>query len=306
MALLLFLACMSPPDPADPERVAPGDDSGAPGDTGPVGPEIPSPALTAAGVGSALSEALAWGLPTFPLLARTFSGLMAQGDAVCTPEPVAFQNLMAGGCRAASGVVFSGAGGGFGAWDDAGEVYSYQLRADFVITDVDGHPFEVGGDTQASVTVTDGALALSQELLGSFRYEPAGLWLGAGTSGAAWIEASVGDDGALVAQVDGGYDLGGAAVYFDQLAIGGACGTRPSGGMRLRDDSGYWYLFTYGAGCDTCGGVVYADGVSLGAACVDPTAAFATVGEDVSAFASELPSPPEAPPGAALGAGEAR
>lgn len=289
MALFLLLACTSATEPVDTSRAidTPDGDSGG-DDSGPVGPDIPAPALSAADVGLALDEALAWGLPTFPLLARTFTALMAQGDEVCTPSEVAFELLMAGGCRAASGVVFSGAGGGVAGWNETGEAYRYQLRADFVITDVEGYSFEVGGDTQASVGVADGALTLSQELLGSFRYPPAGLWLGEGTSGAAWIEARVEDDGAVVAQVDGGYDLGGAAVYFDALAVGGACGTAPTGGIRLRDDAGYWYVFTYGAECDTCGEVVYAGDVTLGRACVDPSAAFAAMGADLSAYMADM------------------
>jgi hypothetical protein len=280
MPLLVLLACTSATDSVDSAGV---DDSAAP-DTGRHGPEIAAPALTAASVGTALSDALGWGLPIFPPLSRTFSSLMAQGDAICTPSPMAIENLMAGGCRAASGVVFSGAGGGGGGWHDS-ELYGFRLRADFVITDVEGFPFEVGGDTQATVTLTDEALVLSQELLGSFRYEPAGLWLGEGTSGAAWIEARVDTDGTVTAQVDGGYDLGGAAVYFDQLAVGGTCGPAPTGGMRLRDDaSGYWYVFTYSSSCDTCGEVVYAGSVSLGTTCVDAAPAFAAMGLELSAY----------------------
>ncbi|MDP2311325.1 MAG: hypothetical protein Q8P41_00355 [Pseudomonadota bacterium] len=286
---LLLLACSAPtPEPPRDEDTAVSETGvEATDDTAPTGPTIPAPSLTAAGVGDALAEALAWQIPTFPPLARSFAALMAQGDSRCTPDAEAFEILTPGGCRAESGVVYSGAGGGVGRWEEA--VYSYQIRADLVIIDTGGNPFEVGGDTQATVTVVDGGVTFSQELLGSFHYLPAGLWLGEGTSGSAWIEATFGDDGTILAELDGGYDLGGAAVYFDDLAVGGTCGDSPTGAIRLRDDAGYWYVLTFSSACDTCGEVVYADEVSLGEACVDPTVAMAAMAADLAAYMHEHP-----------------
>ena len=288
--LLVLAACAAPvsdlPAAQDTARGDTGADDTAT-DTGPTGPDVPPPALTASEVGAALDVALAGEIPTFPEAIGAFSALMALGVG-CTPDDRFFKILDPEGCLAPSGVTYSGAGGAVGGWDDAGEVYTYELRGDLVIIDAAGVPYEMGGDIDTVVTPYVGGLAFSQQFLGTFRYPAAPTWLGRGTSGSAWIEADIGDDGALVAQVDGGYDLGGASVYFDALTVGGACGSAPTGAIRLRDMSGYWYVFTYGPECDTCGDVVYA-GDSLGAACVDPTAAMAGIGEAVRTWMSDHP-----------------
>jgi hypothetical protein len=287
--LLVLAACApsEPPAPVVPPSEDTAGDTDTGGDTAETGPEVPPPALTAAEVGAALDAALSGGIPTFPEAIGAFSALMALGVG-CTPDDRFFKILDPEGCLAPSGVTYSGAGGAVGGWDDAGEVYAYELRGDLVIIDAAGVPYEMGGDIDTVVTPYVGGLAFSQQFLGTFRYPAAPTWLGRGTSGSAWIEAGIGDDGALVAQVDGGYDLGGASVYFDALTVGGACGSAPTGAIRLRDVSGYWYVFTYGPECDMCGDVAYA-GDSLGAACVDPTAAMAGIGEAVRTWMSDHP-----------------
>jgi hypothetical protein len=287
--LLVLAACApsEPPAPVVPPSEDTAGDTDTGGDTAETGPEVPPPALTAAEVGAALDAALSGGIPTFPEAIGAFSALMALGVG-CTPDDRFFKILDPEGCLAPSGVTYSGAGGAVGGWDDAGEVYAYELRGDLVIIDAAGVPYEMGGDIDTVVTPYVGGLAFSQQFLGTFRYPAAPTWLGRGTSGSAWIEAGIGDDGALVAQVDGGYDLGGASVYFDALTVGGACGSAPTGAIRLRDVSGYWYVFTYGPECDMCGDVAYA-GDSLGGACVDPTAAMAGIGEAVRTWMSDHP-----------------
>jgi hypothetical protein len=280
--LLVLAACApsEPPAPVVPPSEDTAGDTDTGGDTAETGPEVPPPALTASEVGAALNAALSGGIPTFPEAIGAFSALMALGVG-CTPDDRFFKILDPEGCLAPSGVTYSGAGGAVGGWDDAGEVYAYELRGDLVIIDAAGVPYEMGGDIDTVVTPYVGGLAFSQQFLGTFRYPAA-------PTGSAWIEAGIGDDGALVAQVDGGYDLGGASVYFDALTVGGACGSAPTGAIRLRDVSGYWYVFTYGPECDMCGDVAYA-GDSLGAACVDPTAAMAGIGEAVRTWMSDHP-----------------
>jgi len=272
--------------PASAEDTATGTDT-AP-DTGETGPEVPPPALAAAEVGAALDAALSGGIPTFPEAIGAFSSLMALGVG-CTPDDRFFKILDPEGCLAPSGVTYSGAGGAVGGWDDAGAVYTYELRGDLVIIDAAGIPYEMGGDIDTVVTPYAGGLGFSQQFLGTFRYAAAPTWLGVGTSGSAWIEADIGDDGALTAQIDGGYDLGGASVYFDALTVGGACGGAPTGGMRLRDVSGYWYAFSYGPECDTCGQVSYA-GAPLGEACVDSAVAMSGIGDAVRAWMTAHPA----------------
>lgn len=245
----LFLACVASTPPA-------------------ALPDVPTPGWTRAEVESRLAAALAGDFPSFPLLQNTYEDLMRHGDGVCPPSTSGFELLA--GCDATTGYTYRGAGGGFSSWTDG--VYSFNLRADMEIQDPAGAAFEVGCDVKSEVAPDGDDLVLTEQFIGSMAYPPAGGWLGPGTSAAAWLEADFPAVGPPVVHVDGGYQLGADAVYFDDLRLDGC----PRGGLGLRDPSGHWYTLGYDEACG-CGELRFAE-TDLGRACVDPAPTFVALG----------------------------
>lgn len=256
--MLLLLACAPEPTP----------DS----DTDPV-EEGPVASFSADEVGQHLQGAFVGDLPSFPLVAETFARLLSYGDGRCPPPGGGFEILQA--CEASSGYVYQGAGGGGGGWD--GPDFHYSFRADLVIEDPDGQRFEVGGDVDSHVTLDP--MKVSEQFIGSFSYPPAGSWLASGTSAAAWLEAAFPIDAPPEVSIEGGYQLGGTPVFFVGFADAGC----PSGVVRLRDPSGYWYDLTYDPEDCGCGDVTF-ESESLGHACADPAAMFERLGHSLNMY----------------------
>lgn len=221
----------------------------------------PEPEWSASDVEEGLGAALAYQLPAFPLVAATWDELLSHGDGLCPPTPNGFDIIGGEGCTSEDGYTFSGIAGHVDGW--SGSSFVFQVYGDFVITDAEGRRFSVGGSNTAILDEEDGKTTLQHTFLGSMQYEGGDLWLADGTSAAAWIEATIAEDGATAVHLEGGYRLGPWSIYFDDVTVTDGCA---AGGTRLRDDRGYWYDLAY-ADCE-CGPVAF-EGRAIGEACVD-------------------------------------
>ncbi len=104
---------------------------------------------------------------------------------------------------------------------------------------------------------------------GSWRDESAEGWLGAGYSG---VFLAIGEKNPDIQKlnISGGIAIGDKATHLDlDWDLAGRCGGAAMGSIRLRDSRGYWYTWTLGDDCDTCGGVVYHEVDDLGDLCLD-------------------------------------
>jgi hypothetical protein len=221
----------------------------------------PEPEWSASEVEDGLAAALAYHLPAFPLVSRTWDELSSHGDGLCPPTPNGFDIIGGAGCTSEDGYTFSGIAGHVDGWN--GSSFVFQVYGDFVITDAAGRHFSVGGSNTAIVDEKDGTTTLQHTFLGSMQYEDGEAWLADGTSAAAWIEATIAEDGATSVHLEGGYRVGPWSIYFDDVTVADGCAT---GSTRLRDDRGYWYDLAY-ENC-ACGPVTF-EGTDLGSACAD-------------------------------------
>lgn len=250
-----LLACAAASGPEAATDAGQADDAGEVGDTATTVPRG-EPSLTAADVAEALQPLVDETFPDTRQLRDVYLAMMRAGEAGCPGEDDQLEDgsIPLAGCTSQSGYTYVGLSEY--AEDDSG--YALDL-GDFYITDPEGRTFAVGGTFDWAAGDSGSWTA---QALGSFSYPGAEGWLGEGASLALWLD---GGPGALA--IDGGLgtlDAGGQ-LYFDALTWG-ACGTDPTGAIRLRGPEGDWYRLDLD--CSSCGTVVWA-GSPLGEACVD-------------------------------------
>ncbi|MDP2312031.1 MAG: hypothetical protein Q8P41_03935 [Pseudomonadota bacterium] len=235
--------------------------------------EDPLPEMTAEDVGAALTEVLAHGFPNGPMLRDIYLGMMAEGDESCPGSETIITEEYILGCVAPSGYYYSGVCvyEGFEITDETGSTASWGLGGDFLLKYPSGAVFEAGGGaTYMGHVGPDGSQSFESTLRGTWADESSDLWVGEGFSGL--FEASGGTTGGQPwLNVHGGVAVGDADLFFDEVAWdwGGACAGKPVGAVHLRDPRGYWYVWTLGDDCDTCGNVVFHDEIELGELCLD-------------------------------------
>jgi hypothetical protein len=265
----ILLACAGSQSPAGKD---PGHGTGGSGDaaeqdtaTAEVRPEVPAPSLDAAGVAAAIDRATASGLPE-PLLAReTYLGIFAHRDPGCpggqgTNLPGRFE-----GCTAESGWLYAGLAEYSGP-PEVPIVDDFHLLGDFNVRDAAGRWFIGGGELELEVTRSAGTVTWVGDVSGTWSYAGGPGWMqpdGAGGVLQLTVERA---DPAWSVSVEGGMTDGTEAVHLAGVqANSGQCDGAVSGTLSLRDTSGYWYVLAADCGC---GPVTWADGSTLGEACV--------------------------------------
>jgi hypothetical protein len=274
LLVVTLAGCTSSPTPGD----GGGDtDSTVIGDTAeePLGGPSVEPDLTADEAVAAISAALRFSIPAFPILASTWDDVFENASDTCPPNYLAFGTFdvpLAEGCTTDEGWNFSGVGGAQGDWLKSGDQYFFGWKTDFNITDPEGEVFKGGGQGDASVAY-DGAGSITYDLetYGIFEYPQGELWMAEGASLAYFATGTYSDDDDY-GTITGGYSYGGGeTLYFDAFSWQRSeCDGYPVGDIYFRDQSARWYRWRFDAkSCDGCGDVVFDDEVELGQACLD-------------------------------------
>lgn len=233
----------------------------------------PTPPWTADEVGARVVEFTEGGPPSLHGAADTFLQLMTMGDASCPGSPNDLNQLL--GCTASTGAeyrgigwFFSGEGGDFMPLDTSAAIYSH--GGDFEIVTPEGAVATGGGGGYYSSGRDDTSFWYEMEMKGSWSYSAHQGWLGRGFSG-VYVATGEMVDGATTLSLNGGMNVGGIALSFDDYGLGGdpACDFHPVGALEVRDPDGYWYRWELGDDCDDCGPLVYHLDQDLGELCLD-------------------------------------
>jgi hypothetical protein len=262
---LLLPACDAPPA-ADRSANPPADTSGD--TTSDPGVTPPDPAWTADEVEVRLNAGISLGFPDPFHPIDVYADLLRTGGTYDCPG-TGDLNLEESfsGCTASTGYLFAGQAYWTGSVEGDRDV---DLKGDCYIIDPDGNWFVGGGELAYAETTADGTHTWSAEVAGTWGYPLSEGWTAETPSVALFYEGSEGAEATL--RIEGGYARPDAQMYFDGVAFG-ECGDAPTGAVRLRDPTGYWYTVTFD-GCTGCGPVTF-EGEELGEACVDLTAAAA-------------------------------
>jgi hypothetical protein len=243
--------------------------------------EEPEAELTAEEVGQRLFEVFGQGFPNGELVKDTYLAMMAMGDPTCPASETILTEAYILGCTAESGYYFSGVC----VYDEQlqsdelGSTLTWGLGGDFSLNYPDGAEFAAGGGaTYTGHRAPDGTERFQATLRGTWYDESQANWLGQGFSGLFSVEGGL-TAGKPALEVHGGVAVGEADLFFDHVSWdwAGSCEGAPSGGVRLRDTRGYWYVWTLDDDCDPCGNVLFHGEIDLGELCLD----LKPVGEDI-------------------------
>lgn len=264
----LLFACQSDPMPADPLPTDTSAEESTLADTVPeVTTEIPAAALTAESVAATIEGVFAAGMPS-PLLPRkAYLEAFDGRDENC---PGGWGHNLSGafqGCTADSGWLYAGVAEYQGS-AQPDEISDFSLLADCYMVDPQGNWFVAAGNLLLERAGNSSGGTMVAEISGTYSYAGAGGWMAPAGAGAVLeMEASWTDSGWSL-DLDGTVTNGTDSVRLEAISAGsGQCGGIPVGVYGLRGAGGYWYELL--AGECGCGMVTYADGTSLGEACVD-------------------------------------
>jgi|GEM_PF-3961517 len=237
--------------------------------TGTIDIDRPAADLTADEVAQAMGGTLASGIPD-PLSARAaYIDALSHRDTFC---PGGGDLSIIGeweGCLASSGWRFAGYTEYTGPTErDA--VESFHLLADFRFHDPDGALFIGGGELDLTMTTDGGDRSWTSDVSGTFSYPGAENWMSTG-GGSAVLQTTGSWAGSVWSlQLDGSIASDVHGLHLQAItASSESCDGQPSGQLKLRDASGYWY--TMDATCG-CGPIQFAEEEDLGSACVDARA----------------------------------
>ncbi len=237
---------------------------------------IPPASLDAAGVAARADRVVAGGIP---FASAWFDGfvdiLMAHADPTC-PEganapPYAIRAAIEG-CVTADGWMFSGLT--LRETTAEGTGVREVVVGDGWGRDPEGRSLVFGGELEWWGDGTGADALWESRIDGTWGYEGAPGWQGEMPS-LSFAAAGA----AAEATLDGGIAFVGAVVYFDALRLDAAVcpGSIAGGGLRVRDDAGYWTTLTFDEDCSACGAATFADGSSIGTVCVDPAPLWASL-----------------------------
>jgi len=279
MFLLLSLGCVAPAAPTDPQASVPADTAEAEStqDDGPLEIEIPPAELSAAEVASAISALGSAGLPSPVAVQEVYLWRLEDRSGDCPQGSEANVTTPFGGCVAADGWTWSGIAEYAGELPETPEVpKSFALLGDLEVTSPEGERLVLAGQISLELDADSDTWAI--DYMGTWTWSLADGWLG--LPGASAVYSAVGSttDGTTTLTLDGSFHDGSHAVRLDEVAVSSvACGGEPVGRFELRDASGYWYALD-GQDCG-CGPVTWADGSTLGEACVSLEAPLAELAQ---------------------------
>ncbi|MFT5683622.1 MAG: hypothetical protein ACI8RZ_004554 [Myxococcota bacterium] len=260
----LLLACQPDPAPATPTDTSTDDAV----ETAPeVMVEIPAASLSAEAVAEAIESVFVRGIPSPLLPRRAYLEAFAGRDDDCPGGagynlPGLFQ-----GCTAESGWLYAGVAEYDGSIEPD-EVRDFSLLADCYLIDPDGHWFVAAGELLLEHSGDASGGSMVAEMSGTYSFVEAGGWMEPDGAGAVLAMAVQWDSFGWQLTLTGSVTDGATAVRLDSLsARSGECEGVPIGSYGLRGAGGYWYTLT--ADDCGCGVVTYADGSTLGEACVD-------------------------------------
>lgn len=243
-----------------------------PVDDGPAELSAPVPSWTAEELAAEVSTAFEGGLPD-PFLPRDlYVSMFDHADEDCPTSELPYH--LPGdyeGCSTEDGTFFFGHGE-YQQDVDAEALESFYLLGDFYILDPLSQRFDGAGEVLYSVVPGTGSVDVRFELLisGTWGYPGTEGWMSEGMSLALWTYG-VWDHGEAIGTLDGSVQLGDLPLFMDDLSFDpGNCEDRPiRGQLRVRDPKGAWYTLDFGGECTGCAEVIWADGSSLGEACLD-------------------------------------
>lgn len=257
-------------------------------------PRHPAAEFTADDVAAQLMERVKFGAPSTPVLIETFSSMLREGDEHCPGGGYLEQGLEyypPAGCTADSGYWYQGVGGaGYGwvdlDWDGKVDGYLEAMKVDGAMADPQGNVFVFGGTVSFELTgdPVDGG-TFEAGFLGTYEYPGSTTqWLKSGVSTGYYLEGTIDSSGRWAFEANGGFAVDGQAMSMAGFTVNGACGTKPTGTVSVRDQLGYWYDLTYDeTSCDGCGEVSFDGTEPLGRACADITPGLMTLTLEISA-----------------------
>jgi hypothetical protein len=132
---------------------------------------------------------------------------------------------------------------------------SFLLSGDFEIIQADGVAFTVGGNIGRDPI--DDPQGWSGYIEGSWLMPTHdAFWLDDGISAMLNVTTS-----SSVVSMHGGLSIGASTIYAQTLEWSKeGCWEHPTGGLLVRDPTGYWYTLTYADDCSGCGTIVSSDG----------------------------------------------
>jgi len=279
--LLLILGCVSPAAPTDPQTSVPLDtaepESASSRDDGPLELEIPPAELTAAEVASAISTLGGAGLPSPVAVQEVYLWRLDGRSGDCPQGSEANVTTPFGGCVASDGWTWSGIAEYDGTPPEIPEIpKSFALLGDLEVTSPEGDRLLLAG--QISLELDADADTWATDYAGTWTWSLADGWLGLPGASAVYSAAGSRQDGTTTLTLDGSFHDGSLSVRLYEVAVSSAaCGGEPVGRFELRDASGYWYVLD-GQDCG-CGPVSWADGTTLGEACVSLAAPLADLAQ---------------------------
>ncbi len=281
MLLLLTLGCVAPAAPIDPQPSVPLDtaepESESAQDDGPLELEVPPAELTATEVASAISTLGSAGLPSPVEVQEVYLWRLDGRSGDCPQGSEANVTTPFGGCVAADGWIWSGIAEYAGEPPESPETpKSFALLGDLEVTSPEGDRLVLGG--QISLELDADSDTWATDYAGTWSWSLADGWLGLAGASAVYSAAGSRQDGTTTLTLDGSFHDGSLSVRLDEVVVSSAvCGGEPVGRFELRDASGYWYVLD-GQDCG-CGPVGWADGTTLGEACVSLAAPLADLAQ---------------------------
>lgn len=234
----------------------------------PALPEVEQPApevtIPPEAVAERITTALGYGFPDVFGMRAVFDGFFMAGDDVCPgPNTYMSDNTLIG-CTSQSGWWYLGIGGyEIGEFEeDENYVLAVGSYGDMQVLGPAGEELAVGGHWIHRDEFRPGRIAWEGDISGSWSGAlTAQGWLDEGFSG--WL--SYGGEhfedaaeGADTSWVTGTMAEGDTDLAFEDLTFGGeGCEGYPSGAVKLRDPSGYWYKVDFGETCTGCGALSF-------------------------------------------------
>ncbi len=256
-----------------------GEGDGGEGDGGAVTPQVQ---WTADEAMAHLDDALALGFPDTIPVVDEYVRHLSQREATCpsmeNPDQVGENGAwQTDYCQTTAGFVYQGFAMYEAHCNDGSKndkepgvgIRVHGMVAQFTLHDPDGHAFIGGGNlAQECRWYPDGTGRCIDQLGGSYTATGADPLLAGGIEASLDVEHSWGDDGS-VTHLQGGVGYPVLDLSFQDVVMDWqACDGRPTGSVRLRDPSGWWYELHLDDDCSGCGGLWLAD-QDLGHYCPD-------------------------------------
>ncbi len=240
-------------------------------------PEIPEAPWSADELVGVIDDLLDHGLPDQVALKDLYLEMLDQGrDGSCpNSDGTTIFAMLTDSCTSDKGYTFYGIAAFLedtkqpdDPQPDAADYVFNMAPASFGITDPDGDTYYAGGAFYYEGRFDDDDVTWAGETNGSFGYPKSEGLIGAGYASSLDASGTYGPSGDSLTAM-GSLNLNDIAAFIDELTWDTAtCGGVAQGSVRVRTADGYWYQASFGADCEACGPLTYAD-EAFGELCYD-------------------------------------